>query len=61
MSLSTNFQGLSAQAAEAKAWPFEQARNLLARVLRLRLDGAGRERAAALIASGKADEAVRSF
>jgi lysyl-tRNA synthetase class 1 len=61
MSIPTNFQGLSAQAREAKAWPFEQARNLLARVLRLRLDGADRERAAALIADGKADEAVRAF
>jgi lysyl-tRNA synthetase class 1 len=61
MSNSASFQGLSAQAREAKAWPFEQARNLLARVLRLRLQGADRDRAAALIADGKADEAVRAF
>ena len=31
------FEGLSHLARDAKAWPFEQARNLLARTLRLRL------------------------
>ena len=31
-----SFSGLSPLAHDAKAWPFEQARNLLARVLRVR-------------------------
>ncbi|HEX3699114.1 MAG TPA: lysine--tRNA ligase [Phenylobacterium sp.] len=54
-------QGLSHQAREAKSWPFEQARLLLARVLRLRLDDAGRDLAAALIAQGRFAEAVRAL
>ncbi|MDB5493412.1 MAG: lysS [Phenylobacterium sp.] len=54
-------QGLSHQAREAKSWPFEQARLLLDRVLRLRLDDAERDLAAALIAQGKLDEAVRTL
>ena len=37
------FEGLSHTARDAKAWPFEQARNLLARVLRVRLDDAERD------------------
>ena len=61
MSDSILFQGLSAQAREAKAWPFEQARALLSRVLRLRLSGADRDRAASLIEAGKTDEAVKAF
>ncbi|MBV9749321.1 MAG: lysine--tRNA ligase [Acetobacteraceae bacterium] len=52
--------GLSTSAASARAWPFEQARALLTRVLRLRLKGDA-ARAAELIAAGKADEAVRQF
>ena len=55
------FQGLSSLAREAKAWPFEQARGLLARILRLRLTDAERDLAATLIDSGKADEAVRTL
>ncbi|MDP1630636.1 MAG: lysine--tRNA ligase [Caulobacter sp.] len=55
------FEGLSHTAREAKAWPFEQARNLLARVLRLRLSDAERDLASVLINSGKADEAFRTF
>jgi len=55
------FEGLSPIAREAKAWPFEQARNLLARVLRLRLSDAERDLAATLIASGKARDAVASL
>jgi lysyl-tRNA synthetase class 1 len=51
-------QGLSLRAREARAWPFEQARALLARVLRLRLEEAERDLAFSLIASGKAIEAV---
>jgi lysyl-tRNA synthetase class 1 len=54
-------QGLSSLAREAKSWPFEQARLLIARVLRLRLDEAERELAATLIAAGKADEAAATF
>src|ERR1700759_3958203 len=50
--------GLSAQAREAKSWPFEQARLLLARILRLRLTDAERDLAAALFAEGKFAEAV---
>lgn len=45
-------------AREAKSWPFEQARNLLAHVLKKRLDDAARADAAALIDAGKADEAL---
>jgi lysyl-tRNA synthetase, class I len=54
-------QGLSHQAREAKSWPFEQARLLLERILRLRLDDAERDLAATLIAAGKYDEAVRTL
>ena len=54
------FQGLSHRAREAKAWPFEQARALLDRVLRLRLTEAERDLAASLIGAGKADEAAAS-
>lgn len=55
------FEGLSPLARDAKAWPFEQARNLLARILRARLSDAERDLAATLIADGKADEAVKTF
>ena len=55
------FEGLSSVAQNAKSWPFEQARNLLARVLRLRLDDAERDLAANLIREGKAAEAARTF
>ena len=55
------FEGLSHTARDAKAWPFEQARNLLARVLRVRLDDAERDLASVLINSGKADEAFKTF
>jgi lysyl-tRNA synthetase class 1 len=55
------FQGLSHPARQAKSWPFEQARALLARVLRLRLSDTERDLAATLIEQGKADEAVRTL
>ncbi|CAN5327347.1 lysine--tRNA ligase [soil metagenome] len=55
------FQGLSPLASEAKSWPFEQARNLIARVLRLRLTDAERDLASTLINAGKADEAAATF
>ncbi|MEO8114777.1 MAG: lysine--tRNA ligase [Phenylobacterium sp.] len=54
-------QGLSHQAREAKSWPFEQARLLLERVLRLRLTDGERDLASTLINSGKAGEAVRAL
>jgi lysyl-tRNA synthetase class 1 len=54
-------QGLSHQAREAKSWPFEQARTLLARVLSERLTDAERDLAATLIGAGKAGEAVAAL
>ena len=54
-------QGLSRQAREAKSWPFEQARLLLDRVLRLRLSDGERDLAASLIGQGKAAEARAAF
>jgi lysyl-tRNA synthetase class 1 len=54
-------QGLSHRAREAKSWPFEQARLLLARALRLRLSDAERDLAASLINEGKAAEAAATF
>ena len=56
-----SLQGLSHQARDAKSWPFEQARLLLDRVLKLRLSDAERDLAATLITAGKADEAARTF
>jgi lysyl-tRNA synthetase class 1 len=56
-----SLQGLSHQAREAKSWPFEQARILLERILRLRLTDAERDLAATLILAGKAGEAVQAF
>jgi lysyl-tRNA synthetase class 1 len=54
-------QGLSHRAREAKSWPFEQARILLDRILRLRLSDAERDLAASLIGEGKAAEAVAAL
>lgn len=56
-----SLRGLSAQARDAKSWPFEQARILLDRILKLRLTDAERDLAASLIGEGKAEEAVRTF
>ena len=53
--------GLSPQAREARAWPFEQARNLLARLLRVRLSPEERDLAAALFTQGKIGEAVETL
>ncbi|MDB5457280.1 MAG: lysK [Caulobacter sp.] len=55
------FQGLSPLARDARAWPFEQARALLARVMRLRLSDAERDLAVTLIQAGKAAEAVATL
>jgi lysyl-tRNA synthetase class 1 len=54
-------QGLSHQAREARSWPFEQARLLLERIVRLRLSDAERDLAATLFAQGKFAEAVRTL
>ncbi len=54
--------GLSSAAREARTWPFIEARNLLARLLRLRLaSDAERDLAATLIASGEAAQAARTL
>jgi lysyl-tRNA synthetase class 1 len=56
------FRGLSPLARDARSWPFEQARELLARLLRVRLvSDAERDLAATLINAGKADEAVAAL
>jgi len=56
-----SLQGLSHSARTAKSWPFEQARLLLDRILRLRLSDGERDLAASLISEGKADEAAKTF
>jgi lysyl-tRNA synthetase class 1 len=53
--------GLSSFARVAKPWSFEQARNLLARLLRVRLSGGERDLAASLIAEGKIDQALTAL
>ncbi len=54
--------GLSPLARDARAWPFEQARNLLQHLLKTRLDtDAERDLASSLIARGQPDEAVAAF
>jgi lysyl-tRNA synthetase class 1 len=55
------FRGLSGEAREARSWPFEQAKALLGRVLRVRLADDERALASTLIDAGKADEAVARF
>jgi lysyl-tRNA synthetase, class I len=52
--------GLSTLAQGARAWPFEQARNLLDRVLQLRLPDAARAHSAHLIAVGKTLQALEN-
>jgi lysyl-tRNA synthetase class 1 len=54
-------QNLETLARDAKSWPFEQARNLLAHVLKKRLSDAERDAAKLLIDAGKADEAFATF
>lgn len=54
-------QNLETLAREARSWPFEQARNLLAHVLKKRLSDAERDAAKLLIDAGKADEALATF
>ena len=54
-------QGLSHLAREARTWPFEQARALLARLFVVRLNAAERDLAATLFAAGKIDEALAAL
>ena len=54
-------QGLSHHARQTKAWPFEQARVILDRILRLRLSDAERDLASSLLNEGKAAEAVAAL
>ncbi|MDP3377399.1 MAG: lysine--tRNA ligase [Brevundimonas sp.] len=54
-------QNLEPLAREARSWPFEQARNLLAHVLKKRLSEAELNAARLLIDAGKADEALATF
>ena len=55
-------QGLTHQARAAKPWTFGEARNILARMLRVRLDGdAERDLAASLIDNDRIDEALATF
>jgi lysyl-tRNA synthetase class 1 len=53
--------GLSTLARAAKPWSFEQARNLLARLLRVRLSGEERDLATSLIAEDKIDQALSTL
>ena len=53
--------GLVPLAHDARSWPFEQARLLLARVLRLRLEPQAQHEAARLIADDRAEDAVGRF
>lgn len=55
-------QGVSQYAREGRAWPFEQARNLLARLLKTRLtDDGERDLASTLVTAGKFGELVETF
>ena len=54
-------QNLESLSREARSWPFEQARNLLAHVLKKRLLDADRAVAQSLIDAGNADEALKQF
>ena len=53
--------GLSAHARDGRTWPFEQARNLLKRLLRVRLDDAARAEAEPLFAAGEVAAARARF
>jgi len=53
--------GLAREAQSARSWPFEQARALLARILRVRLTAEERDFATALLAQGKAADAVQAL
>jgi len=58
----TSLKGLNPLAQQARSWPFEQARALLARVVKLRLSTPDdRAAATALIAQGDIDAALTQF
>ena len=53
---------LATLAYAGRAWPFEQARNLIARLIKSRISGhEEQKRALALIEAGKTDEALKAF
>ncbi|WP_303831891.1 lysine--tRNA ligase [Asticcacaulis taihuensis] len=53
---------LASLAYAGRAWPFEQARNLIARLVKSRIAGhEDQKRALSLIEAGKADEALKTF
>jgi lysyl-tRNA synthetase class 1 len=53
---------LSPLAYAGRAWPFEQARNLIARLVKSRIQGhEDQKRALELIGAGKTDEALKAF
>ncbi len=53
---------LATLAYAGRAWPFEQARNLIARLVKSRIQGhEAQKRALELIAAGKTDEALKTF
>ncbi|MFT4076144.1 MAG: lysine--tRNA ligase [Asticcacaulis sp.] len=53
---------LTTSAYAGRAWPFEQARNLIARLVKSRIAGhEDQKRALALIETGKTDEALKAF
>ncbi|HEX4742524.1 MAG TPA: lysine--tRNA ligase [Caulobacteraceae bacterium] len=54
-------KGLSPLARTARPWPFEQARNTLARILRIRLSEDERDLAAALFEQDKFEEAIATL
>ena len=60
MTSPVSLSGLAGLSKDARAWPFEQARNLLDRLVRTRLDGEARVQAAALVTEGRAAEAARA-
>jgi len=58
----TSLKGLNSLALQARSWPFEQARALLARIVKLRLgDQEARATATALIAQGEIEAALAQF
>ncbi|MBE7218256.1 MAG: lysine--tRNA ligase [Caulobacteraceae bacterium] len=56
-----DLSGLAASAREARAWPFEQARALLRRVVTLRLEGGEREEALGLVEHGAGERLAERF
>ncbi len=57
----TDLSGLASTAREARAWPFEQARALLRRIVQLRLDGEAREEALGLVEHGAGERLGERF